>query len=340
MILLTKNQLLKRAGLVLMGVIFTFASYPNVASAAPIMARSVAIGSSAASVSTTYSFNFTVPQTTAVKSISFDACTTASGACVTPAGFSSSASSLSVQPTGLGSASGWTVNTATSGSLRVVNAANAAVSSGSQSVGFSGVVNPSTENVTFFVKITTYSDAAWTTPIDTGTVATSTAGQVAVSVLIDEKLTFTLASTATSLTKPTTSSTGFGTSAMTVSTNAASGYSLSYSGATLTSGVNTIPAMSTQAASAPNSKQFGVNLMANSTPAVGTSVSGTGTGVPVAGYGTANQFKFNTSGDVIATAGVPTNDNTFTTSYIVNADGSTPAGAYSTLITYTAVANF
>jgi hypothetical protein len=127
---------------------------------------------------------------------------------------------------------------------------------------------------------------------------------------------------------------------MTISTNASSGYSLSYSGATLTSGANTIPAMTTQAASVPNTKQFGVNLMANTTPATGAGVSGSGTGVPAAGYGTVDQFKFNTVGDIIASATLPTNDNTFTTSYIVNADGSTPAGAYSTLITYTAVANF
>jgi hypothetical protein len=83
-----------------------------------------------------------------------------------------------------------------------------------------------------------------------------------------------------------------------------------------------------------------MNLMANTTPSVGTGVSGSGSGTPATGYDTANQFKFNTSGDVIAGATLPTNTNTFTTSYIANMDGSTAAGLYSTTITYTATGNF
>jgi hypothetical protein len=325
-------------GLLVVAMLLVY--YPNIVSAAAITGRTVAIGSSVASANTTYSFTFTVPSTTVVKSASFDACTTASGTCTAVPGFSASTSTLTSQPTNLGDASGWTVNTATAGSLRLSKTGNVAVPTGSQTVGFSSVVNPSATNSTFFMHITTYSDAAFTTPIDTGTVAASTAGQITVTANVDETLTFTLATATVALGTLSTSATGTGTSSMTVSTNAMSGYSLTYKGATLTSGTSTITAMASPAASTMNSKQFGINLMANTTPAIGANVAGTGSGVPSTGYGTANQYKFSTAGDTIASSTVPTNSNTFTTSYIANIDGTTAAGAYSTVITYVATANF
>jgi hypothetical protein len=78
----------------------------------------------------------------------------------------------------------------------------------------------------------------------------------------------------------------------------------------------------------------------NTTPAVGLDVSGGGSGTAATGYNTQNQFKFNTAGDTIASAGAATNANTFTTSYIVNMDGTTAPGSYSTIINYTATGNF
>jgi hypothetical protein len=315
------------------------AYYPSIAAAAPITARTVTIGSSAAGATTTYSFGFTVPSGTVIKSADFTACTTASGACTPAPGFSASASTLTAQPTNLGDASGWTVNTAAPGSLRLLKAADVAVPTGVQTVGFSGVVNPSATNSTFFLRMTTYSDSAWTTAIDTGTVAASTAGQITVTASVDETLSFTLATATVALGTLSTAATGTGTSAMTVSTNAANGYSLTYSGTTLTSGTSTITALGSPTASAVNGKQFGLNLMSNTTPAIGTAVSGSGTGTAATGYNTTNLFKFNT-GDTIASATVPTNSNTYTASYIANISGATAAGAYSTVLTYTATANF
>lgn len=343
MLLKTKNVLLILTkqityGFIIVALLVVY--YPNVASAAQISARKVVIGSSVASASTTYAFTFTVPQATVIKSAGFAACTTASGACTPAPGFTSATSTLTAQPTNLGDASGWTVNTATAGELRLAKAGNVAAPTGAQTVGFSSVTNPSATNSTFFMRITTYSDAAWTAPIDTGTVATSTAGQITVTAAVDETLTFTLASATVALGSLSTSATGTGTSSMTVATNASTGYSIGYSGNTLTSGANTITALAAATVSATNSKQFGINLMNNTTPAVGTNVTGTGSGTASTGYSTTNQFKFNVAGDVIASASLPTNSNVFTTSYIANIDGATAAGAYSTALTYTATANF
>jgi hypothetical protein len=99
--------------------------------------------------------------------------------------------------------------------------------------------------------------------------------------------------------------------------------------------------MASPAGSVQNSQQFGINLVANTTPAIGANKSGTGSGIPTAGvYDTADQFKFNPSGEVVASATAATNTNTFTTSYIANINAVTAAGAYSTVLTYTATANF
>lgn len=334
-----KINFLNKLFCVLSSFVLLFAFIPSVASAAPISSSSVVIGSSVASASTTYAFTFTVPSATVIKSADFTACTTASGICTTPIGFSASSSTLTAQPTNLGDASGWTVDSTVTGSLRLKKTPNVAAPTGAQTVGFSSVINPSAVNSTFFLRITTYSDDAWTSAIDNGAVASSTAGQVTVTASVDETLTFALAATNVAFGALSTSATGTGTSVMTLATNANSGYSVSYSGSTLMSGSNMITAMTSPSSSAVNTRQFGINLMKNTTPAIGTDKSGIGNGSPATGYDAANLFKFN-SGDVVASATSPTNSNVFTVSYIANIDGSTAAGAYSTVLTYTATANF
>lgn len=334
------NTFMKKISSIIVAVALLLVNFPSMASAAQITNRSVTIGSSVASASTTYSFTFTVPSATVIKSASFTACTTASGGCTPVPGFSAGSSTLTSQPTNLGDATGWSVDTGTANSLRLKKTGNVAVPTGSQTVGFSSVTNPSATNQTFFIRIATFSDDNFTTGIDAGAVASSTAGQITVTASVDETLTFTLASATVALGTLSIGATGTGTSSMTVATNAKSGYSVNYSGSTLTSGSNTITAMAAATDSTQDSKQFGINLMANTTPAIGSGVTGTGSGAPATGYDTQNKFKFNVAGDLIASASLPTNSNVFTTSYIANIDGSTAAGAYSTVITYTATANY
>jgi hypothetical protein len=98
--------------------------------------------------------------------------------------------------------------------------------------------------------------------------------------------------------------------------------------------------MASGGASSVGSKQFGFNLAAaNTSPSVGAAVTGSGIGTATANYSTNNNFRFN-SGEVIATATGASNANTFTVGYIANINGVTPAGAYNTVLTYTATANF
>jgi len=126
---------------------------------------------------------------------------------------------------------------------------------------------------------------------------------------------------------------------MQAQTNAANGYTVTINGSTLASGVNTIPALAAQTVSAIGTSQFGLNLRSNASPAVGADPTGVGSGTFSGTYGTANSYRFG-SGDSVAQAGLPTNANTFTSSYIVNIGGAQAAGVYTSTMTYICTASF
>ena len=192
-----------------------------------------------------------------------------------------------------------------------------------------------------------------TGPLDTGQLAIVIIGddQVVVSTTIDPYLNFTLTTNAVTLTKsgggnPDYSNTGYNQGAantLAANTNAASGYTLTYSGATLSDGLgHDITAIGgSPAASTTSSEQFGINLKDNATPNTGAERSGAGSATAAADYGTADQFAFETGGPTtLASASASTASNTFTVSYIANVSETTEAGAYSTTITYICTGNF
>lgn len=107
---------------------------------------------------------------------------------------------------------------------------------------------------------------------------------------------------------------------------------------------HTITALSTASLSAPGTEQFGMNLVANTSPAIGAppvqnpssvfSFGSVTSGAPgpngtsvAAGYSTANYFKYN-SGDIIAASNQSSGETDYTISYIMNISSSTAAGAY------------
>jgi hypothetical protein len=155
-----------------------------------------------------------------------------------------------------------------------------------------------------------------------------------------ETLTFSLGANSLTLGTLSPAMVTTGSHTVTVETNAASGLVLTFSGATLTSGANTITAMTTTAPSSPGTEQFGVNAVANTSPAVGAACSGS---PPIAaaasGYNTANQFRF-VSGETLIGASGAINSTTCTISYIANIAGATEAGSYGTTLTYIATGTF
>lgn len=348
---MSKIEFVKKIAACVGVIALVVAIMPSSAQAAQLTARSLTLTSSApGATGVGYTFAFTAPTATTVLSADVLLCTTASGACTTPSDIVTTGAAVGTV-SGLGSGGTWTGTFSTNGRLQIANASNTG-SPSTASVQITGITNPSTTNTTIYARITTYATAAWGTPIDTGTVASSTATQINLSAAVDETLTFCTGTSgitssscagatgsSVNLGTLTTTTTGSGTSQIGVTTNAASGYAVSINGATLTSGSNTITALATQTASTQGTSQFGVNLKANTTPVVGSEVAGAGTATATANYGTANSFRFVT-GDQIASKNSADAFRLFTVSYIANIAGNTPPGNYTATMTYIATATF
>lgn len=216
---------------------------------------------------------------------------------------------------------------------------------------FENIVNPSIGG-TFYVRLQTFSSMDATgISVQEGGIALSINDQFTVGAEVPPFLRFCAAvtivnfdcSTATSflidLGEFSTTQTKSAQSEMVAVTNAPSGLSISIGGTTLTSGNNVITPLALQTASTVGSSQFGLNLRANTVPAIGANPTGPGLATPNAAYNTPNQYRFN-SGDVIA-GSTGTNDyRKFTVSYIANISPSQPPGVYATTISFICLANF
>jgi hypothetical protein len=328
-------------------VIVALIVMPIGSSAAGLAPRNVVVGSSGQGVTTSYVVNFTVATTANIGSIKFDICSTPTGACVVPAGLITTAATLVAQS----GATGFGMVNTTNGSPYISRAAASIPATTALSYTLGVIKNPSTANSSYYLRITTFTGADGATgPTDTGTVALSTAQPVQLTGVTPEILVFCVGTTITSDCTTISGSTidfgdfspaitRSGTSVMQAQTNAANGYNITVNGSTLSSGVNTIPALGGQNPSVIGVGQFGLNIRANTTPAIGSDPTGAGSGTFSLNYGTANQYRF-VNGDSVAQAAIPTNANTFTSSYIVNIGGAQAAGVYTATMTYICTASF
>ena len=121
-----------------------------------------------------------------------------------------------------------------------------------------------------------------------------------------------------------------------VATNAASGYSISIQGASLTSGSNVIaPIGATSAASSPGNEQFGIYATesggSNNTVAAKYSDSVT----PKFAYGATA-----TTADTLGSGTSATATATYSVHYLANISGSTKPGSYAANLTYIATPQF
>lgn len=331
-------------------VVFQFA-WVQPAGAAQLTPRKLTLTSSAPSAQTTYTFNVTTATTATIQSIDVQICLAPSGTCNIPTGFTVTGDAF-----GSTTFSGaWTNSAATPGHLRLTATGASSTTTGTaKNFSWTSVTNGSNANESFYGRITTYSDTAYTTPVDTGNVGASTAQQITVNATVDESLIFCVGTASTTqgvnctnmtgttvaLGTLSASSTNTGTSLFTVSTNAASGYAVTVTGNTLTSGGNTVTAMG-GTTSTIGTSQFGINLVANTTPSVGAARQGPGSGAATASYNTANSFKFLSTDTIASTASAANSDfNTFTVSYMANIAGNQASGSYTTTLTYVCTGSF
>lgn len=202
-------------------------------------------------------------------------------------------------------------------------------------------VNPSSAN-TYSISINSNGDTgSITVPILTNS-------QVAITATVAQTLSFAISTNSIGFGTLSTSQSTYATSGgsgqsteptnahtLAASTNGTSGYSIALSGATLTSGANTIAAISggTAQALSPGSAQFGIRATASG-----------GSGSVAAPYnGSSGNYGFGTSplsSAQFASAGTATATTTYNVNYAANIAPTTPAGSYATTLTYVATANF
>lgn len=113
------------------------------------------------------------------------------------------------------------------------------------------------------------------------------------------------------------------------------GYVVQMLGNPPSNGSHTLTALSTTGPSQAGVEQFGVNLVANTSPvSVGANPNHGqfGVGSASSGYNTPNSYRF-VSGETIASAPKSSGETDYTISYLVNVNGLTPGGQYATHLT-------
>jgi hypothetical protein len=130
------------------------------------------------------------------------------------------------------------------------------------------------------------------------------------------------------------------TSQMAAGTNATGGYVITANGPSLEAGTHVIDPLPIPTVSAQGNSQFGINLVANTSPQMGADPDGPFTNATVAqDYSIPNQFTYR-DGDVVASAPNVSLIRRFTVSYLVNSPPDIRAGVYTTTITFICTGRF
>lgn len=228
---------------------------------------------------------------------------------------------------------------------------------------------------TFYVRIYTFSNNTYTTQIDSGAVAAAIATQIDITAKVQEKLNFSVAAAKSDPSTGCTALSGTGAVALgdgtgvldiataydarsyfRVSTNAANGTNILYSGDTLKNAAGTISITASPnnatTGSIPGTEQFGLAIDTSDTAGFGYSFTNLAATSPyTTGAGTINpaggtaRFAFNTASVTtpVQIAGVASGSiscDTGAVRYIGNIGTTTRAGVYKTTITYIAVPTF
>lgn len=339
---------MKSIGLTLLvALLFAFAPalVPN-AMAASVTSFSVLLSREKAAVQSNYTVTFTTPTGIAASatliltfdnSTDIDAVTFADidlkddGVDVTLAATAAGAS-WGVDPTSS------TVLTFTNGSAAVAAGSVVEIEIGTHATGGAEQITNGSAGTTKLVLSGTFGDSG------TAAIPIIAEDQVTITATVAPTITFAISDTSigfgTLSSSQATWANGAGTGSATdtsahtlaVATNATGGYAITYNGATLTSGSDTISVASinNDANGTPGTEEFGLSL---STDGDGTIATGYNHGDPdwtwVAG----------TTTTIFSETG-PTATETVSAYYLANIAGNTEAGSYSTTVTYIATATF
>jgi hypothetical protein len=337
------------SSLIVVGILFNllFGS----ASGAQLGKRSLTISDNTAGAQTTWQAAFTTVSNGLLGSISLEFCSNSPSSldpCTAPVGLDVSGALIADQ-TG---ASGFTLGAGTDANHIILTRAQQMMGPTPVTFTFNTVKNPSSPG-SYYMRIQTFAttDASGTAS-DYGGVAFAIINSLlSVSAEVPPFLIFCSAVVISNLNCATAIGTfvDFGELSMTQSntgssqllaaTNGLGGYTITMGGNTMASGINVISALTANDVSRPGTSQFGLNMVPNVSPRVGSTPSGPGVAQPTPNYSQPNFFRF-VSGDVLVSNPAPDDVRLYTVSYIANVPLGQSPGVYASTVTYVALANF
>lgn len=344
-----KRLVLSAVPLLVLGL--TQALFIRQAQALLFLQRSIEINTAQSSATAVHTFRFTYQSISDVGSLAFQYCDNSplfDQPCNAPPGLNVLSATLNSQ---LGNV-GFSVDVSNSTANRLVLTRTPAAGLAVPSTYVIGsIINPSTPSSSQYVRLASFASTDATGPMtDSGGVAYAIQGSFGIGAEVAPFLNFCVGLTVAidcssgtgdsiDLGLLTPDQTRTATSQFAAGTNDYPGISIYALGTTMTSGNNTILALSTASPSFTGFSQFGINLRDNSVPNVGAEPDGPGTILPASGYGNANFYRF-VPGGLIAESAQTTDQTRMTVSYIVNINGSQKPGVYAATITYLALGKF
>lgn len=269
--------------------------------------------------------------------------------CVTPAGLDVSGATLVAQS----GETGFAISSQSTNHIVLTRPPSMIVSGAPSSYKFDGIVNPTDTSQAFSIRLRSHGSTDATGPqIDFGSVRGQVTTEIMLETQVPPMLIFCLAQQVaddcqgtddtyySDMGELSPQSTLTAQSQMAVGTNATAGFAITANGDSLAAGTNVIDGLPTPTESRQGSNQFGINLVENTAPQVGSDPQGAWVNaVPAADYSVPNRYKY-VSGDLIAFSPNVSLMKKFTVSYIVNSSENLRAGVYTTTITFIASGRF
>ena len=302
-----------------------------------------------ATTSYTISFNYMTPSPIGSIDMLFCNNPIPDEPCVTPTGLDITGATLSSQA----GETGYSISTHTANHIVLSRLPSPVATGTAASYTLSNIVNPTDTSQAFSIRLRTH--AAATTGgahVDFGSVRGQVGSGVTIETQVPPMLIFCVAEEVQDncagtndnyykdMGELTNDQTLVAKSQMAVGTNASGGFAITVYGTPPAAGTSVIDTPTTPTASQPGTNQFGINLVQNTLPAIGSDPEGIWANAqPTGDYGQPNKYKY-ASGDVVASSPNVSLMKKFTVSYILNSSPSLRAGVYTTTINYVASGQF
>ena len=334
----------------LLALVLVLLMFTAPVSAMRFQERSLYMNSSVPGATTSYkvSFRYMSPQVVGSIDLLFCNDPIPYHPCVTPTGLDVSNAVLSSQ-TG---ETGYSILSKSTNHV-VLTRIPGMITNASSSYTFDNIVNPTDTSQAFSIRLRSHGTTNATGPqIDFGSVRGEVTNGVVIETQVPPMLIFCVAEEVSEdcvntndtyykdMGQLRSDSTLVARSQMAVGTNASGGFAITANGFPMSAGTSVIDSPTEPTESKPGKNQFGINLVANNAPAVGSDPEGTwANAVPSPDYSIPNHYKY-VPGDVVAYSPNVSLMKKFTVSYIVNAKEDLKAGVYTTTVTYIASGRF